>query len=132
MGNKQDNVTVLYTPASNLKKTGDMDVGQVAFHRAKLVNRSFVRTRENSVINRLNKTKEERFPDLREEQLKFLSEKEKTSRKYFQDMQKRQKKLDAEMQAVKEAKRIGYADFLTEENTAQAANDQGYNSDDFM
>lgn len=31
-GNKKDNVTIIYTPWSNLKKDGSMDVGQVSFH----------------------------------------------------------------------------------------------------
>lgn len=30
-GNKKDNVTVIYTPWSNLKKDGSMEVGQVGF-----------------------------------------------------------------------------------------------------
>lgn len=32
LGNKKDNVTIIYTPWSNLKKDGSMDVGQVSFH----------------------------------------------------------------------------------------------------
>lgn len=28
-----NNVNVVYTPWSNLKKTADMDVGQIGFHR---------------------------------------------------------------------------------------------------
>ncbi|KAG6337382.1 hypothetical protein ID866_1705 [Astraeus odoratus] len=36
-GNKKDNITVIYTPADNLKKQGDMAVGQVAFHNDKRV-----------------------------------------------------------------------------------------------
>jgi hypothetical protein len=31
IGNKKDNVTVIYTPWSNLKKDGSMAVGQVGF-----------------------------------------------------------------------------------------------------
>ncbi len=31
LGNKKDNVTVIYTPWSNLKKDGSMAVGQVGF-----------------------------------------------------------------------------------------------------
>jgi hypothetical protein len=31
LGNKKDNVTVIYTPWSNLKKDGSMAVGQVSF-----------------------------------------------------------------------------------------------------
>ncbi len=30
-GNKKDNITIIYTPWSNLKKDGSMDVGQVSF-----------------------------------------------------------------------------------------------------
>lgn len=37
IGNKKDNVTVIYTPWSNLKKDGSMAVGQVGFHNQKLV-----------------------------------------------------------------------------------------------
>lgn len=35
IGNKKDNLTIIYTPADNLKKTGDMEVGQVSFHNEK-------------------------------------------------------------------------------------------------
>ena len=31
LGNKKDNITVIYTPWSNLKKDGSMAVGQVGF-----------------------------------------------------------------------------------------------------
>lgn len=31
VGNKKDNVTIVYTPWSNLKKDGSMAVGQVGF-----------------------------------------------------------------------------------------------------
>lgn len=40
-GNKKDNLSVIYTPADNLKKTGDMAVGQVSFHDDKRVKRGF-------------------------------------------------------------------------------------------
>jgi hypothetical protein len=36
-GNKKDNVTVIYTPWSNLKKDGSMAVGQVSFKDQKMV-----------------------------------------------------------------------------------------------
>lgn len=56
-GNKRNDLAIIYTPASNLKKTGDMAVGQVSFHRDKAVRRFRVATRENAIVNRLNKTK---------------------------------------------------------------------------
>jgi hypothetical protein len=36
-GNKKDNVTIIYTPWSNLKKDGSMAVGQVGFKDQKKV-----------------------------------------------------------------------------------------------
>jgi hypothetical protein len=42
-GNKRDNVTVIYTPWSNLRKDGSMVVGQVSFHDQKKVSNSSVR-----------------------------------------------------------------------------------------
>lgn len=66
-GNKKDNISIIYTPWSNLKKDGSMDVGQVTFHNQRKVKRVLVPTRENPIVNRLNKTKVERKPDLKEE-----------------------------------------------------------------
>jgi len=40
-GNKKDNVTVIYTPWSNLKKDGSMAVGQVGFKDPKKVYEQF-------------------------------------------------------------------------------------------
>lgn len=35
-----NNINVVYTPWANLKKTGDMDVGQIGFHRQRDVSRN--------------------------------------------------------------------------------------------
>lgn len=103
-----NNINVVYTPWANLKKTGDMDVGQIGFHRQKEVSRPAlslfekftvmdypaassparpvlrcftlltlrlnaldaqvkivaVEKKINEIVNRLEKTKEERCPDL--------------------------------------------------------------------
>ena len=37
IGNKKDNITIIYTPWSNLKKDGSMAVGQVSFKNQKTV-----------------------------------------------------------------------------------------------
>ena len=67
-GNKKDNVTVIYTPWSNLKKDGGMAVGQVGFKDPRKVRRVLVAQRENPIVNRLNKTRVEvAQPDLRQE-----------------------------------------------------------------
>lgn len=80
-GNKKKNITIIYTPWSNIKvcsevhicecgltsvslardlqKTGDMATGSVMFHNDRVVRRHLVRDRENVIVNRLNKTKKE-------------------------------------------------------------------------
>lgn len=66
-GNKVNNLDVVYTPWSNLKKTNTMDVGQVGFHSTKLVRKVRVEKKLNDVVNRLNKTKVEANVDLKAE-----------------------------------------------------------------
>lgn len=79
-GNKKDNVTVIYTPWSNLKKDGSMATGQVGFKDHKMVKRVHVEKRENAIVNRLNKTKVEKTPDLRQEKADRESELRKKDR----------------------------------------------------
>jgi NFACT protein RNA binding domain len=82
IGNKKDNVHVVYTPWSNLKKDGSMAVGQVGFKDPKKVKKVLVEKRENPIVNRLNKTKTEKFPDLRQEKetrLKELRERDRAA-----------------------------------------------------
>ena len=79
-GNKKDNVTIVYTPWSNLKKTGSMATGQVGFKDNKLVMKVLVETRENAIVNRLNKTKVEKYPDLRQEKADRDQEERKKER----------------------------------------------------
>ena len=50
---------VVFTPWANLKKRGDMDVGQVSFHDERL--RKIVRcTKDNVIVKRIEKTRVER------------------------------------------------------------------------
>ena len=84
-GNKKDNVTIIYTPWSNLKKSGSMATGQVGFKDNKLVRRVYVEKRENAIVNRLNKTKLEKYPDLRQEKADWEREIRKKDRVLAQD-----------------------------------------------
>ncbi|KAI9322686.1 hypothetical protein BX666DRAFT_2017202 [Dichotomocladium elegans] len=68
-GNKRNNITVIYTPWSNLKKTPGMETGQVTFFNHKKVRRVHVERRINEIVNRLNKTKQERQVDLMAEKI---------------------------------------------------------------
>lgn len=62
MGNKMNDVEVVYTMWANLKKTPGMEVGQVGFHKERDVRKIKVAKRSNEIINRLNKTKREENP----------------------------------------------------------------------
>jgi len=56
-GNKQNDVTVVFTPASNLRKDGQMDTGQVGFHDTNMIFKTKVPKRKNEIVNRVEKTK---------------------------------------------------------------------------
>lgn len=51
-----------------------MAVGQVSFKDQKKVKRLIIPQRENAIVNRLNKTKVEKYPDLRQEKEDRLKE----------------------------------------------------------
>ncbi|PPD81073.1 hypothetical protein GOBAR_DD22001 [Gossypium barbadense] len=66
-GKKVNDIDVVYTPWSNLKKTPSMDVRQVGFHNSKIVRTVRVEKQIHEIVNRLNKAKVERKPDLKAE-----------------------------------------------------------------
>ncbi|KAG2501959.1 hypothetical protein HYH03_000457 [Edaphochlamys debaryana] len=73
-GCKTNNVTIVYTPWSNLKKTAGMDVGQVGFHDQSQVYKVKVEKKNNDIINRLEKTRQEKHPDLAAEKEAYMSQ----------------------------------------------------------
>ncbi|KAK3056129.1 hypothetical protein LTR09_002635 [Extremus antarcticus] len=133
-GNKKDNVTVVYTPWSNLKKTGDMATGQVGFHQQKLVKKIRVEKRENAIVNRLNKTKVEKNPDFRMERADRDAEERKRERMSAQEKKKDDARIAEERAQIKYQKEHMYDELHTEENLAQSSNqDRDANfEDDFM
>ena len=56
-GCKMNNIDVVYTLWSNLKKTGGMEVGQIGFYDQKAVHTVKVEKKDNEIIIRLEKTK---------------------------------------------------------------------------
>ncbi|KAH7574227.1 hypothetical protein JRO89_XS03G0268500 [Xanthoceras sorbifolium] len=106
-GNKVNNIDVVYTPWSNLKKTASMDVGQVGFHNSKMVRTVRVEKRMNEVVNRLNKTKVERKPDLKAER-EAANAAERAERKLLlrdkkrrEEMERLEKERQAEVRSYK-------------------------------
>ncbi|KAJ9133619.1 DUF814-domain-containing protein [Coniochaeta hoffmannii] len=133
-GNKKDNVTIIYTPWSNLKKDGSMAVGQVSFHDHKKVKRIIVPERENAIINRLNKTKVEKHPDLRQEKEDHLKELRKRDHAAMLARKKEEARIMKERAEKKWQKDHAYEELFAEENMAQSSNqDRDENwEDDFM
>nr|AIC33523.1 coil domain protein [Panax ginseng] len=115
-GNKVNNIDVVYTPWQNLKKTASMDVGQVGFHNPKMVRTVRVEKRINEVVNRLNKTKVERTPDLKAE-LEAVNAAERAQRKQqLRDKKRREEieRLEKERQAeLRSYKNLMVADKMT-------------------
>lgn len=73
-GSKQSKVAVVYTPWENLKKTGDMAIGQVGFHDLKKVITVPHVERDREAVSRINKTKvveEKHENDLQAEREEF-------------------------------------------------------------
>ncbi|KAI1373775.1 DUF814-domain-containing protein [Hypoxylon crocopeplum] len=133
-GNKKDNITVIYTPWSNLKKDGSMAVGQVSFKDQRKVKKVLIPARENVIVNRLNKTKVEEHPDLQQEREDHRRELRKRDQAALQQRRKEEARVQKERQEKKWQKDHAYDDLFTEENM-EASNNQNRDEnweDDFM
>jgi len=80
-GTKLNNINIVYTPWDNLKKTASMAVGQVGFFKQKAVKHVQVEKKVNEIVNRLNKTKLEKHPDLAKEKEDRDAEERKKQKK---------------------------------------------------
>ncbi|CAL1280682.1 unnamed protein product, partial [Larinioides sclopetarius] len=127
-GCKKNNIQVVYTEWSNLKKTGDMVVGQVSFHNSKKVRTMKVEKKLNDVLNRLNKTKVERFPCLQ-------SEREERDRQERAEQKEKQRKLKEQekLEAARKEEEERIRNYTTLMNAQMQSNqDAAEDSDDFM
>lgn len=127
-----NNISVVYTPWANLKKTGDMDVGQIGFYRQKDVSdrlfHSFalslsswdwvgwfalllfneqvktvtVEKKINEIVNRLEKTKTERYPDLAAEKESRDTEERNEKKAQLQEQKKREKEEQKRKKEIEE------------------------------
>ncbi|EKM79181.1 hypothetical protein AGABI1DRAFT_39724 [Agaricus bisporus var. burnettii JB137-S8] len=105
-GNKKDNLTIIYTPGDNLKKTGDMAVGQVSFHSDKKVRNLAVHVekRENVIVNRLNKTKVEKEVNHEQERVDRLKKENAIKRAAVAEQNKAKLELAKQREAEKQAR----------------------------
>lgn len=134
-GNKQA-VSIVYTDWANLKKTKAMEVGQVSFYNPRAVRKCKADKRINEIVNRLNKTKREAYPDLAARRETFDQSARQDQRAARQQAALADK--DAQKEASKRAELRSYSSLMQEENmTSNAAMSDKYKSveefeDDFM
>lgn len=99
-----------------------MATGQVSFHDPKLTKKILVPVRHNPIINRLNKTKVEAFPDLRNER----EENQKLKRKVERLAQEERKAHERQEKKEREEKRWqkdhAYDDLMDDNNVAASSN----------
>ena len=129
-GNKVNNLDIVYTMWSNLKKTASMDVGQVGFFSDKAVRRMRVEKRVNEIVNRLNKTK------VVKEKVDFRAAREERDRAEREDkkaIERERRKAEREREKEREeaAKLRSYDSVMRTENM-RSNRDVVSDDDDFM
>ena len=128
-GNKINNVGIVYTMWSNLKKTGDMAVGQVGFHSEHAVKRCKIEKRINAIVNRLNKTEKKEDIDYRAER-DARDAKERQKQRAIEKTKKEAEKKDAD-EKERQRRLRNYED-VEEDDAPNNQDDNGNLSDDFM
>ncbi|KAL0251220.1 hypothetical protein GEMRC1_000433 [Eukaryota sp. GEM-RC1] len=113
-GCKQNNVRIVCTPASNLLKTSHMVAGQVSFKDRNLCRYYTVQQKDNSVLNRLNKTRTEEFPDLE----KLKTERESLlARRRRHEQQEFRRKQQEELERKREEDELkSYSSLMSSDN----------------
>jgi hypothetical protein len=129
-GNKQNNIDVVYTPWSNLKKTQGMEVGQVGYYDDKKVKTVRVAKRVNLIINRLNKTKVEKYPDLAAEKEARLREDRVEERARKKQREKEEKEERERKQRERDLR--NYTSIMSSENMTSNVNLSADYEDEFM
>jgi hypothetical protein len=132
-GCKESSVKIVYTPWSNLKKTGDMATGQVGFHKQSLVKYVTIE-KKNEIVNRLNKTKKEEdshdWQHRREAHDAELTRKKKKEQKErLAKEEKERYELEQQRKAEKELK--NYSSLMVTSNMTSNV-DNPPDEDDFM
>ncbi|KAK0514739.1 hypothetical protein JMJ35_003356 [Cladonia borealis] len=134
-GNKKDNVTIIYTPWSNLHKTAAMATGQVGFHDPRKTRRILTPTRSNPIINRLQKTRTiisaDELPAAKESYLNGLRAEK---RREAERKRKEEERALRERREEKEGKERSWRELAEGrgEEAGGRSNEEGWDEDDFM
>jgi len=128
-GCKLNDVDVVYTMWSNLHKTSSMEVGQIGFHSRKAVIKTRVAKKDNTIINRLNKTKVWKDVDFRAEREAREREDREEKKRLFKKREEQEKEEDKKR---KEAAELRSYTNLMSEDKMKTNKDADSDSDDFM
>ncbi|GAW13207.1 hypothetical protein ANO14919_025870 [Xylariales sp. No.14919] len=111
-----------------------MAVGQVSFKDPRKVKRVLVPQRENAIVNRLNKTRVEKQPDLFEEKEEHLRQLRKRDQAARQERKKEEARIAKERSEKKWQKDHAYDELFSEENLEASSNQNRPEDweDDFM
>jgi len=118
-GCKLSSVNVLYTRWRNLNKTVDMDVGAIGFHNRTNVKKIRVE-KDQTIVNRINKTKVVMFPDLATLQQERAAE--------FRAAQKQETRVKIQREKIEKKEREIAADLRSYKSLLVGA-ELTYNSD---
>lgn len=121
--NKLNNITIIYTPVDNLHTDGSMDTGTVTFKNPQKIKRIHIIKKENSIVNKLNKTKTEVTTE------EFIKTQESLAKK---EKQKKEPTYEHKPQPV--STQDAYADLMSEENINANSNqfrNENWVEDDF-
>ena len=93
-GSKKAQVDVVYTPASNLKKTINMEVGAVSYYNNKLVKKVEGVEKNREMLKAIEKTQKETFPDLAAALENHEEEKRLNLKSKYNEQKKAQKEVE--------------------------------------
>ncbi|GAA5968208.1 hypothetical protein JCM3765_003704 [Sporobolomyces pararoseus] len=96
--------TIIYTPATNLKKDGSYATGSVSFKNDRKVKRFHIPERINAVVNRLGKTKVERQVDHEYEKIEREKLEAKEKRMIANEQKNNELRIARERKAEAEAR----------------------------
>ena len=110
-----------------------MATGQVSFHDQRMVKKVHVSVRQNPIVNRLNKTRVEKYPDLGAEREADQREKRKVERIAREQQKAKDREERKQREELRWQKDHAYDDLMREENMlSNQDRDAEFYEDDFM
>lgn len=107
-----------------------METGAVSFKKPNLVKKVYVNTRINAIVNRLNKTKEERHPNFQAERIEYDKEQLRLENENRQKRKKEELRVARERKELAYRKDHAYDDLFDDENIRHSSNQNNEDLED--